>query len=99
MRLCRRHFFCELPQGCDFQNPRAAPVGARDDFARGGMHRNLVHGHGGQIVLQANPLPAAIHAGEHAKLGAAVKQIFIGHILAQTARAAGGQIRRQAISK
>ena len=92
MRFRRSHLVGVLAQRCDVQNPGTAAVSAGDDIARGGMHGDFMHGHGGQIVIQSRPVPAAIHAGERAKLGAAVEQIRIGHILAQAARRASGQV-------
>ena len=67
---------------------RRPAVRGGDHFRRGGGLCEFMHGHGGEVLAELHPRFAAIGADERAELGAAIEQIAIDHIFAETAGAA-----------
>ena len=78
-----------LPQRRHVENPQAAAVRGGDDLAGRRVNGDFVDRHRRQVVVDLRPRTAAIERREQRELGAAVEQIRVLDVLAQTARRAG----------
>ena len=71
-----------LVRGDVVENPDATPMRTHDEIILARVDRDVVHGHGGQAVLQAAPARAAVDRHEHADLVAQEQEVRVAGVLA-----------------